>query len=61
MISYLNTDLDLTSSDDLTALAATFEAQGVSPLHVTTARMDYGMRDSRPTSNTSSRSRISPG
>ncbi|HSF31172.1 MAG TPA: hypothetical protein VLK82_11975 [Candidatus Tectomicrobia bacterium] len=34
-ICYLNTDLDLTSGDDLTALAAVFEAQGVSPLHVT--------------------------
>ena len=31
MISYLNNDLDLTSSDDLTALAATFEAQGALP------------------------------
>jgi hypothetical protein len=35
MICYLNTDLDLTSGDDLTALAAVFEAQGVPPLHVT--------------------------
>jgi hypothetical protein len=34
-IRYLNTDLDLTSGDDLTALAAAFEAQGVFPLHVT--------------------------
>jgi hypothetical protein len=33
-ICYLNTDLDLTSGDDLTALAAVFEAQGVPPLHV---------------------------
>ncbi len=35
VISYLNTDLDLTSADDLTALAAAFEAAGVPPLHVT--------------------------
>jgi hypothetical protein len=34
-ISYLNTDLDLTSSADLTELAAAFKAAGVSPLHVT--------------------------
>ncbi|HEY2979901.1 MAG TPA: hypothetical protein VGJ22_01865 [Anaerolineales bacterium] len=34
-IRYLNTDLDLTSGDDLTALAAAFEAQVVSPLDVT--------------------------
>ncbi len=34
-ICYLNTDLDLTSSDDLTALAAVFESRGVCPLHVT--------------------------
>jgi hypothetical protein len=34
-ICYLNTDMDLTSCDDLTALAAAFEAQGVPPLHVT--------------------------
>lgn len=32
---YLNTDLDLASSEDLTALAAVFESQGVFPLHVT--------------------------
>ena len=32
-ISYLNTDLDLTSADDLTALAACFEANGVFVLH----------------------------
>jgi len=32
---YLNTDLDLTSADDLTALAAALEAAGVFPLHVT--------------------------
>jgi len=32
---YLNTDLDLTSAADLTALAAAFEAGGVPPLHVT--------------------------
>jgi hypothetical protein len=35
VISYLNTDLDLTSADDLTALAAAFEAAGVFPLHLT--------------------------
>lgn len=35
VISYLNTDLDLTSADDLTALAAAFEAAGVFPLRVT--------------------------
>lgn len=34
-IRYLNTDLDLTSTGDLTALAAAFEAHGVPPLHVT--------------------------
>jgi hypothetical protein len=34
-ISYLNTDLDLTSAEDLTALAAAFEGGGVPPLHVT--------------------------
>ena len=33
-IRYLNTDLDLTSAGDLTALAAAFEAQGMLPLHV---------------------------
>lgn len=33
-IRYLNTDLDLESAEDLTALAAEFEAHGVSPLHV---------------------------
>lgn len=35
VIRYLNTDLDLTSADDLTALAAAFEVAGVPPLHVT--------------------------
>ncbi len=34
-ITYLNTDLDLCSPDDLTALAKAFEACGVRPLHVT--------------------------
>jgi len=34
-ICYLNTDLDVTSSNDLTALAAVFESRGVFPLHVT--------------------------
>ena len=33
-ISYLNTDLDLISPDELTALAAVFETRGVFPLHV---------------------------
>ena len=32
---YLNTDLDLFSADDLTALATALEAQGVFPLHLT--------------------------
>jgi hypothetical protein len=32
---YLNTDLDLVSSTDLTGLAADFESQGLFPLHVT--------------------------
>ena len=35
VFSYLNTDLDLTSADDLTALAAALQAAGVFPLHVT--------------------------
>ena len=35
LIRYLNTDLDLTSGGDLTALASAFEAGGVFPLHVT--------------------------
>lgn len=34
-ICYLNTDLDLTSPDDLTELVAAFEAAGVNALHVT--------------------------
>ena len=34
-ISYLNTDLDLTSAEDPTALAAALEAGGLPPLHVT--------------------------
>jgi hypothetical protein len=34
-ISYLNTDLDLTSADDLTELGAALEAAGVPPMHVT--------------------------
>jgi hypothetical protein len=34
-ICYLNTDLDLTSEDDLTALATAFRSGGVYPLHVT--------------------------
>ena len=33
VIQYLNTDLDLTSSDDLTALASAFETGGLFPLH----------------------------
>ena len=32
---YRNTDLDLISTDDLTALVGAFDANGVSPLHVT--------------------------
>jgi hypothetical protein len=40
-ISYLNTDLDLISSDELTALAAVFESRGVFPLHV--MRRDDGL------------------
>ncbi len=34
-ITYLNTDLDLVSAEDLTALGAAFEAAGVPPMHVT--------------------------
>jgi hypothetical protein len=34
-IQYLNTDLDLTSSEDLTSLASALESRGVFPLHVT--------------------------
>jgi hypothetical protein len=34
-IRYLNTDLDLTSPADLTALARVFRSRGVFPLHVT--------------------------
>ena len=34
-ICYLNTDLDLTSSNDLTPIAAALESRGVRPLHVT--------------------------
>jgi hypothetical protein len=34
-ICYLNTDLDLTSAEDPTALAAAFEVGGIPPLHVT--------------------------
>ena len=36
-ICYLNTDLDLTSIDDLTGLADALETRGVFPLHVTHA------------------------
>jgi hypothetical protein len=35
VIEYLNTDLDLASADDLTALVAALEAAGIPPLHVT--------------------------
>lgn len=35
VITYLNTDLDLVSTDDLTELAEVFKSQGVYPLHVT--------------------------
>jgi hypothetical protein len=34
-ISYLNTDLNLTSPDDLTALSKIFESRHIFPLHVT--------------------------
>jgi hypothetical protein len=34
-ICYLNTDLDLTSSEDLSTLAEVFRSVGVFPLHVT--------------------------
>lgn len=34
VIQYLNTDLDLISADDLTALAAAFEAARITPLDV---------------------------
>jgi hypothetical protein len=40
-ITYLNTDLDLISSDELTALATVFEARGLFPLHV--SRRDDGL------------------
>ena len=35
VITYLNTDLDLISDSDLTALASALETGGVFPLHVT--------------------------
>ena len=35
LITYLNTDLDLISDSDLTALASALETGGVFPLHVT--------------------------
>ena len=35
--TYLNTDLDLISADDLTLLAEAFASAGVTPLHVTRA------------------------
>jgi hypothetical protein len=34
-ICYLNTDLDLTSVEDLSLLGSAFRARGVSPLHLT--------------------------
>ncbi len=40
-ICYLNTDLDLTSADDLSGLATALEAQGVRALHV--AHADNGL------------------
>lgn len=40
-IHYLNTDLDVTSAEDLTALAAAFESRGFFVLHVT--RRDDGL------------------
>jgi hypothetical protein len=41
MIQYLNTDLDLVATHDLTTLAADLEAEGVYPLHV--ARHEDGL------------------
>jgi len=41
VITYLNTDLDLTSAQDLTTLARAFESRGVFALHVT--RCDNGL------------------
>lgn len=38
---YLNTDLDLTSPNNLTELAKALEASGVSPLHVTHAKDNH--------------------
>jgi hypothetical protein len=35
LIHYLNSDLDVTSADDLTALTAAFETKGMYALHVT--------------------------
>ena len=39
-IQYLNTDLELVSDDDLTALAAAFEAKGMFPLYGATQEAD---------------------
>lgn len=57
-IHYLNTDLDLTSAGDLTALGAAFEAHGMLPLHVTRgaeglwyARFETGERHQEPEPN----------
>lgn len=57
-IRYLNTDLDLTSTSDLTALAAAFEAHGMLPLHVTPdpdglwhARFETGEQHEEPEPN----------
>jgi hypothetical protein len=44
-IRYLNTDVDLASGEDLTALAAALEARGVFSLHVT--RAEDGSWDAR--------------
>ncbi len=41
VITYLNTDLDLTSADDLTALARSFRRRGIFTLH--TARAEDGL------------------
>jgi hypothetical protein len=57
-IRYLNTDLDLTSADDLTALAAVFEAQRLPHLDVTRradglwhARFETGEQHEEPEPN----------
>jgi hypothetical protein len=42
---YVNTDLDLMSADDLTALAAAFEVRGLMPTRV--MRLDHGQWHAR--------------